>query len=209
VTDLDTLAARVVARHDRVGGRVLIGIAGSPASGKTTLAVALAARLNAAGRSAAAVPMDGYHLADVELERLGRRNFKGAPDTFDGWGYLSLLRRLRAADEPVVYAPAFDRVIEQPVAGSVPVPQTLQIVVTEGNYLLVDEEPWSRIPGVLDEVWFCRAPEELRRARLLARHVAFGKAPDVALAWIESNDEPNARLVADTAPRADLLVEVD
>jgi pantothenate kinase len=153
--------------------------------------------------------MDGYHLADVELGRLGRRDFKGAPDTFDGWGYLSLLRRLRADDEPVVYAPAFDRTIEQPVAGSVPVPSSARVVVTEGNYLLVDADPWARIPELLDEVWFCRAPEELRRARLLARHLEFGKLPEAARAWIESNDEPNARLVAATAGRADLVVDVD
>lgn len=134
------------------GGRRVLGIAGPPGAGKSTLADRLVAALD--GR-AALVPMDGFHLAAAELERLGRADRKGAPDTFDAAGYTALLRRLRAPD-PVhaVYAPAFDRSLEEPVAGSLPVAPDVPLVVTEGNYLLLDDGPWAPVRGLLDEVWF-------------------------------------------------------
>ena len=130
----------------RPGRRALLGIAGGPGAGKTTLAERLTRELNGDGEPwVAHVPMDGFHLADVELDRLGRRNRKGAPDTFDAAGYAALLERLRGDEEGVVYAPGFERALEQPVAGSIPVPPTARLVVTEGNYLLVDEGPWRRV----------------------------------------------------------------
>lgn len=195
--------------------RALLGIAGAPGAGKTTVALALVRALRAApppGLDAdwvTHVPMDGYHLADVELDRLGRRAHKGAPDTFDVAGYAELLRRLRrtpAEGDGPVYAPAFDREIEQPIAGSVPVPPACRLVVSEGNYLLLDDPAWRAVHRELDQVWFHRGDDTLRRRRLVERHVRFGKSPRQALAWVESVDEPNARLVAATAARADLLV---
>ncbi|MEU4660004.1 nucleoside/nucleotide kinase family protein [Streptomyces sp. NPDC023723] len=190
------------------GRRALLGIAGSPGAGKTTLAERLVRELNGAGEPwAAHVPMDGFHLADAELDRLGRRDRKGAPDTFDAAGYAALLRRLRA-DDPgeVVYAPGFERVLEQPIAGAVPVGPAARLVVTEGNYLLLDDGAWSRVRRALDEVWFCDLDETERVRRLTARHVAFGKSPEQAAAWVRRSDEPNARLVAATRGRADLVV---
>lgn len=151
--------------------------------------------------------MDGYHLADVELDRLGLRAHKGAPETFDPAGYVALLRRLRQNVDDVVYAPGFDRTIEQAIAGSIPVPSRARIIVTEGNYLLLDG-PWAGVRPLLDEVWFCRQDESTRLQLLLARHVRFGKSPQAARVWMEHTDRPNAELVNATMHRADLVIDL-
>jgi pantothenate kinase len=167
--------------------------------------------LNGSGEPwVAHVPMDGFHLADVELERLGRRDRKGAPDTFDAAGYAALLRRLRedADGEDIVYAPGFERDLEQPLAGAVPVPPTARLVVTEGNYLLLDTGAWARVRPQLDEVWFCALDETERIRRLVARHEQFGKAHAEAVAWVHRTDQRNAELVEATWERADLVVPV-
>ncbi|MCI2238302.1 nucleoside/nucleotide kinase family protein [Paenibacillus sp. TRM 82003] len=194
------------------GDRVLLGLAGPPGAGKTTLARALVAAVReAAGDESAAqhVPMDGFHLADVELDRLGRRGRKGAPDTFDVAGYAALLRRLRGQGAgEVVYAPAFDREIEQPVAGSVPVHPGTRLVVSEGNYLLLDG-PWAGVRELFGEVWFVAGDAAQRTGRLVRRHVEFGKEPDAARAWVAAVDAPNADLVDATASRADLVLTGD
>ncbi|MFP5019428.1 nucleoside/nucleotide kinase family protein [Pseudonocardia phyllosphaerae] len=205
----DDLVARARALAAGSGPRALLGIVGAPGAGKTTLALAVVRALRAAGTDAVHVPMDGFHLADVELERLGRRGRKGAPDTFDPAGYAALLYRLRAAPgtEPgPVYAPAFDREIEQPVAGSIPVPPEATLVVSEGNYLLLDDPAWRPVRAAFDEIWFHETDDDLRRDRLVARHVRFGKTPDAARAWVEHTDEPNARLVTASRGAADLVV---
>jgi pantothenate kinase len=189
--------------------RVLLGITGAPAAGKSTLAEWLAVTLQAEGVPSVWVPMDGFHLSDAALDGLGRRNRKGAIDTFDGYGYLALLRRLRAETGNTVYAPAFERDLEQPIANSIPVPPGTRIVVTEGNYLLAGDEPWPLVRRELTEVWYAETDPELRRERLVTRHIRFGKAPDAASAWADTVDEPNARLIAATRDRADLVVDFD
>ncbi|MFI7413749.1 nucleoside/nucleotide kinase family protein [Streptomyces sp. NPDC049627] len=189
------------------GRRAVLGIAGSPGAGKTTLAEHLVRELNGAGEPwVAHVPMDGFHLADVELDRLGRRDRKGAPDTFDAAGYAALLRRLHEEAGDTVYAPGFERVLEQPIAGAVPVEPTARLVVTEGNYLLLDTGAWARVRPQLDEVWFCELDEPERLRRLVARHEQFGKTHDQAVAWVLRSDQHNAELVAATRARADLVV---
>jgi pantothenate kinase len=151
--------------------------------------------------------MDGFHLAQSELVRLGRRDRMGAPDTFDVAGYAALLTRLRG-DEPVVYAPEFRREIEEPIAGAIAVPRNTPLVVTEGNYLLLDDERWRGIRALLDETWYVETDEELRVQRLIQRHIQFGKTPEYARAWVLRSDERNADLVKTTAARADVLVKL-
>jgi pantothenate kinase len=203
----DDLLARARALT-RPGRRAILGIAGRPGAGKTTLAEHLVRALNPAGEPwVAHVPMDGFHLADVELDRLGRRDRKGAPDTFDAAGYAALLRRLREErDDEVVYAPGFERVLEQPIAGTIPVPPTARLVVTEGNYLLLDTGAWARVRPQLDEVWFYELDEDERLRRLVARHEEFGKSHEQAVSWVLRSDQRNAELVAATRERADLVV---
>lgn len=154
------------------------------------------------------LPMDGFHLADSTLRSLGRLDAKGAIDTFDGYGYLATLRRIRAETTHTVYAPDFDRVLEQPLAGGVAIPPSAELVLTEGNYLLDESGPWASVRGELAEVWFCDVPDAVRRERLVARHVEFGKSPDAAAAWVDSVDDVNARRVQGTRERADLVVDI-
>ncbi|WP_327662109.1 MULTISPECIES: nucleoside/nucleotide kinase family protein [unclassified Streptomyces] len=189
------------------GPRRLLGIAGPPGAGKSTLAEALVDALDGA---AVLVPMDGFHLADRELARLGRADRKGAPDTFDAYGYAALLGRLRTPNPgETVYAPCFERELEEPVAGALPVPPDVPLVVTEGNYLLLDEPPWSTaVRPLLDEVWWVDVDDAVRVERLIARHVAFGKSPDHARSWVLRSDEANARRVASGRERADVIVDV-
>lgn len=208
---LDALVARLeTLRAAASGPRLLIGIAGAPGSGKTTLAQALVRRL--AGRDdwrdspVAHVPMDGYHLADRELARLGLLERKGAPGTFDAAGFAALLARIRAGE--TVWGPDFERDLEQPIAQSLPVTPYTRTVVSEGNYLLLPDDPWPVVRAQFDEVWFCRTDPQLRRARLVERHVRFGKPAAVAQAWVDEVDETNAALVEATLPAADLVVDV-
>jgi pantothenate kinase len=208
---LDELTARVERlRADRDTPRVIIGITGAPGAGKTTLAEELIDRLAGGvpwpGSRVAHVPMDGYHLADAELDRLGLRNRKGAPETFDPGGYAALLARIRAGEN--VWAPAFERALEQPIAQSLPVLESTRIVISEGNYLLLPDGPWPTVRAQFDEVWFCRVDPRLRLERLIARHVRFGKSPEQAREWVLRSDERNAVLVAATESAADLVVDL-
>jgi len=200
IDDLDALLAR--ARQLIADGRrAVLGIAGPPGGGKSTLAEMVVAAL---GDVAALVPMDGFHLAQPELVRLGRRDRMGAPDTFDAAGYAALLARLRARDDEVVYAPAFRREIEEPIAGAIAVPAGVPLVVTEGNYLLL----WDAVRPLLDEAWFVEMDEDTRLQWLIQRHIEFGKAPDEARAWVMRSDQANAAVVAATRDRADVVVRL-
>jgi pantothenate kinase len=188
--------------------RRMIGIAGAPGAGKTTNAERLVAESTRDGVPAAYVPMDGFHLADVTLTSLGILDRKGAPETFDAWGYAALLRRLRERPADPVYAPGFERVLEQSLAGAVVVGPEAELVVTEGNYLLLDRPEWRAVRAELDEVWFLASPDDVRRSRLVARHVAFGKSPVEAEAWVTRVDDANAALVEASRERADRVVEL-
>jgi pantothenate kinase len=186
------------------GERHLLGICGPPGAGKSTLAARL---VRALGERAVYVGMDGFHLAQVELARLGRTERKGAPDTFDAAGYADLLGRLRAHDDEVVYAPEFRREIEEPIACAVPIAPEVPLVVTEGNYLLLPDQPWSRVRPLLDEVWFLAPDEELRRRWLIDRHRAYGRTLEAARERTLGSDQANAERVNTTAHSADLVLQ--
>ncbi|KQP26786.1 nucleoside/nucleotide kinase family protein [Aeromicrobium sp. Leaf272] len=205
--DLDDLAARVTRLADAAAGRrVLVGVVGAPGSGKSTLAKRLANRLTADGLPAVRVPMDGFHLADVALAERRLLDRKGAPETFDAHGYLNLLRRLRAESGHDVLAPGFERDLEQPIAASITVAPSHRVVLTEGNYLLDDADPWPEVHAELDEVWFVELDDGRRRSRLVDRHVKHGKTREAAQAWVDEVDEPNARRVLARSGTADLVV---
>jgi pantothenate kinase len=185
--------------------RRLVGITGAPGAGKTTYAERLVAESERAGTRSTYLPMDGFHLADAALRSLGVLDRKGAPETFDAWGYAALLHRIRTADH-VVWAPGFARDLEQPLAAEIAVPADAELVVTEGNYLLLDRPEWRAVRAELDEVWFVEVDDVVRRARLVARHVAFGKSPAEAERWVAEVDDLNALLIASSRGRADRLV---
>lgn len=189
-------------------GRLLVGIAGPPAAGKSTLATALAEAVpTRLGLAAVAVPMDGFHLPDAELSRLGLADRKGAPGTFDAAGFVCLVRRLRRADPAeVVYAPAFDRVRDASVAAAIPVPPDARVVVIEGNYLLLPVPPWSDLRGLLDLAIYVDAPAESRYRCLVRRHRGRGLDDSSARDWVSRSDEANARLIESCRAGADLVL---
>lgn len=187
-------------------GRALVGIAGCPGAGKSTLSAAIIAEV----ASSVVVPMDGFHLLNEDLVRLGRRNRKGAPDTFDVDGFVRLLERVRRqADGQHIAAPRYDRAASAPVPDAITVACDAALVITEGNYLLLDHPPWSAVRPLLDEVWFVDVDNDVRVLRLIARHIEFGKSPDEAHEWVMRSDEANAAVVAATRARADLVVRLD
>jgi pantothenate kinase len=201
-SDMGALVAR--ARTLAASGqRHILGITGAPGAGKSTLAEELVAGL---APGAVLVPMDGFHLAEAELMRLGIHERKGAIDTFDAGGYISLIRRLRQQTEQVIYAPAFRRDLEEAIAGAIPIPISAPLVITEGNYLLADAAEWKELAGLLDEVWYLEPDEEGRIERLIRRHVAFGRDRHSAEERALGSDQRNAELIMDTRGRADVIV---
>jgi pantothenate kinase len=217
-----TLATSVVERVNaaaaaEAGGRegVEVGTAGGASAGGGAGGIGAggigaggigAGGVAAGGVAAVYLPMDGFHLANATLERLGRRDRKGALDTFDGWGFLALLQRLRPEADHEIYAPSFRRAVDEPIAGEIAIPAGAGLIVVEGNYLLVDTEPWGRLTELFDESWFCVTPADERNRRLVDRHTRHGRTPDAAAAWAEEVDGVNARLIEETQARADLLV---
>ena len=185
-------------------GRALLGIAGCPGAGKSTLSDAITGRVP----SSVVVPMDGFHMLNEDLVRLGRRDRKGAPDTFDAAAYVALLDRVRCQKSEVVTAPRYDRSASVPVPDGIAVAPDVALVITEGNYLLVEEAPWTAVRPLLDEVWFVEVDDAIRVPRLIARHIEFGKSADEAREWVLRSDEANSKVVAATRDRADVVVRL-
>lgn len=185
-------------------GRTMLGITGAPGSGKSTVTAALREALGAA---VVVVPMDGFHLSNEILTELGRRDRKGAPDTFDVDGYVALLSRIRACEEDV-YAPRFDRDLEQSIGSAQHVLATTPLVVTEGNYLLAASDGWEQVRPLLDEVWYLDVDLPEIRRRLISRREAHGHAPEAARAWVTNVDEANAHIVIESRDRADLVMRL-
>jgi pantothenate kinase len=188
--------------------RAILGVAGSPGAGKSTLVDVLLERIRTVKGDdwVAHIPMDGFHLADAQLDRIGARARKGAPDTFDSAGYAHLLKRVKAEIDDPVYVPGFDRTLEQPLAAALVVLPSARLVVTEGNYLLLDRPHWARARGAMDAVWFVASEENERIERLVARHIEFGKTPEEARAWVATTDQHNSDLVAGTVGSADRVI---
>jgi pantothenate kinase len=190
------------------GRRAILGITGAPAAGKSTYAEQLTAELAGLGHDVALVPMDGYHLAQAALEELGLTAVKGAPHTFDGYGFVALLDRLKRSPEETIWAPKFDRDLEDSIAASIPVAPEVSLVITEGNYLLLDELPWATARTVLDEVWYIDLSDDVRHERLEARHRRYGRSPEEAHERTYGTDEANAKVIAATKPAADAIIDL-
>jgi pantothenate kinase len=185
-------------------GRALLGIAGCPGAGKSTLSKAITGSV----ASSVVVPMDGFHMLNEDLVRLGRRDRKGAPDTFDAVAYVAMLDRVRRQTSEVVTAPRYDRAASAPIPDAIVVDPHVALVITEGNYLLLDQSPWAAVRPLLDEVWFVDVDDAIRVPRLIARHIEFGKSADEAREWVMRSDEANAALVAASRSRADVVVRL-
>ena len=185
-------------------GRALLGIAGCPGAGKSTLSDAIIGSVH----SSVVVPMDGFHMLNEDLVRLGRRDRKGAPDTFDANAYVALLDRVRRQRSEVVTAPRYDRAASAPIPDAIVVDPDVALVITEGNYLLLDQSPWAAVRPLLDEVWFVDVDDAIRVRRLIARHIEFGKSANEAREWVMRSDEANAAVIAATRDLADVVVRL-
>ncbi len=222
ITDIDALADAAAALVHG-SSRVILGVTGAPGSGKSTLVQALVRELSsrqppqtqreedgigAEGPWVAQVPMDGFHLADESLERLGLLDVKGAPETFDAHGYAALLGRIAdpAQRDVSIYAPTFQREVEQPIAGAIEVPPSASLVITEGNYLLLPDDPWPSVRRHLAQVWHCATEETRRQDQLIRRHIEHGKSPQEAREWALGPDEANAIKVTTASRGADLII---
>ena len=202
--ELDVEQAVQRATAMAAAGRTVLGIAGCPGAGKSTLSAAIAGRV----ASSVIVPMDGFHMLNEDLVRLGRRNRKGAPDTFDVAAYVAQLAKIRGQDRRPITAPRYDRAASAPVPNAITIGPDVALVITEGNYLLLNEAPWGAVRPLLDEVWFVVVDDAVRVPRLIARHIEFGKSPDEAREWVWRSDEANAVIVTATRDRADVVVRV-
>lgn len=182
--------------------RFILGVTGAPGAGKSMLTTLLKKYF---GARVETLPMDGFHLSQRQLKRLGRSERKGSPDTFDSAGYQALLRRIRQTTDSgeTVYAPEFDRDTEEPNAASLAIDPDVSLIVTEGNYLLLDDPDWRGVSGELNEVWYLDVNTVLREQRLVARHQQFGASEAQAWAWLKQTDRSNADLIAQTVRRAD------
>jgi pantothenate kinase len=188
--------------------RIIVGIAGPPAAGKSTLSTSLthALRTEFGADAAVAVPMDGFHLANAELGRLGLADRKGAPETFDAAGFVHLLRRLSEPGTETVYAPAFNRTLNESIGSAIPVHPGVRTIVVEGNYLLVPKPPWAPVRDLLDLALYVEAADGPRVEALLRRQRARGLSRAQARDWVYRSDEANAALIAGTRPYADQVL---
>ena len=199
--------ARIQNHLENSSERVLIGIIGKPGAGKSTLSKFLMAKLPK--EFVTVVPMDGYHLSNKVLKDLKRADRKGAPDTFDVAGFISLVKRIRSEQTQNIYYPIFDRAIEESIAAQGVVTSVTKVVINEGNYLLHDDGGWEVCNDLLDESWMVDVDDDKRISRLISRHIAYGKDPEAAKAWAKGTDEVNAKLIERGRNRADFVVAID
>ncbi len=197
-------AHALIAASVHCGQRKILGIVAPPGAGKSTLAEAL---LQALGAQAQLLPMDGFHLSNLQLQRLGRSARKGAADTFDVAGYASLLQRIRRQQAgETIYAPDFDRTRDEPLAAAIAIDASTPLVITEGNYLLQPDPDWRQVRQWLDQVWYLDVDPQTRQQQLLERHMRYGRTRAQALAWIAQTDEPNAEQIQRHRHLADWVI---
>ena len=202
MTVIETLVTQLLEQsRDR---RWIQGIAGIPGSGKSTVAAALLERLPEA---VVVVSMDGFHYPNQTLTQMGRRDYKGAPDTFDFDAYIAVLRQLRDGNAQV-RVPIYDRKLHEPIPGPTIGP-SVRIIITEGNYLLLDQPPWSELAEVLDGCWYVNTPLEQARRNIIERHIVGGRDPDDAEGHYARNDLPNAQLVIGHRRTPDRVIDID
>ena len=195
----------LIAKSD--GRRRVIAIVGAPGSGKSTFAERLVARLNEGAEGfAALLPMDGYHYDDCILIERGSRARKGAPETFDVLGLLHMLDRLKRNQEDEIAVPVFDRDLEISRAGARMIPRAVRVLIVEGNYLLLDQSPWSSLRAMFDMTVAVDAPEDILRQRLIGRWQGYGLTPLEIRAKVEDNDLPNGRYVVSNSGPADFVL---
>lgn len=188
--------------------RLIVALAGPPGGGKSTLAEATAARLNAGRPGLCAIlPMDGFHYDDILLNARGWRARKGAPHTFDVGGLAATLRRLRARDEAEVVVPVFDRALEIARAGARPIARETPVVLVEGNWLLLAAEPWAALRPLFDLTALIVADRATLAARLAARWRDAGLPPAEIAAKVEGNDLPNAETVLSESAEPDFRID--
>ena len=186
--------------------RTIIGIVGKPGAGKSTVVSEIQNRFSA--DEVAIIPMDGYHLSNEELIELGRRNRKGAPDTFDVVGFISLITKVKNEIAKDHTFPIFHREIEASRADEGLVPRNIKVIIIEGNYLFSEEYNWNKVFPLLDQSWFIEIDDEVRMQRLIARHIKYGKLPQEAEDWSRGSDEANAKFIAKTASRAERIIKL-
>lgn len=207
INSLEAALERAISLSEGVHSRVIIGLVGKPGAGKSTLSSYLLKKLPK--ETTALVPMDGFHLSNAQLALLGRSDRKGAPDTFDAHGYAELLQRIKTNFTQEIYFPMFHREIEESIAAEGVVHPHTSLVITEGNYLLLGDDGWSRVASTLTECWFVDVDNDRRMARLVARHIKFGKSAEEAFAWAHGTDQHNAELIERTMARADVIIHLD
>lgn len=204
---LEAALERALSLTQNSNHRVIIGLIGKPGAGKSSLSKYLLKHLPK--ETTALVPMDGYHLSNTQLKILGRTDRKGAPDTFDPNGYVELLKRIKTNMSDDIYFPIFHREIEESIAAEGVVHPRTTLVLTEGNYLLVASDGWAGVADSLTESWFVDVDNDKRMARLVARHIKYGKSAEVAHAWANGTDQRNAELVETTRAKADVIIRLD
>lgn len=206
ISTIEEATSRITELLNQSTSRVVLGIVGKPGSGKSTLSKNLIESFGTA--NAVIVPMDGFHLSNLQLDYLNRRSRKGAIDTFDVEGYVSLLERIKNDAESDIYFPIFYREIEESHAAAGVVTSKHKLVITEGNYLLNHDGKWGKIRSLLTESWFVDPQDDLRIERLIKRHQSYGKSLEDATNWSKGSDQTNADLVGKYADQADYFVRI-
>jgi pantothenate kinase len=203
---IEELCMLVPTIFDPSSGRYLLGIAGTPGSGKSTIATALCDALTQRdGTVWAVLGMDGFHLSNKVLIAGGKRDRKGAYDTFDVAGFVSALHRVKQETESSVYVPVFHREIEESIGAEAEIAPTTIGLIVEGNYLLMQDGGWDTVRQHLDACWFIDVDPDVRRERLIERATQTYGSVDAGTNWVDTVDEPNAQLIDTTRDRADVV----